>query len=124
MVEAYREQQHVEQAFRELKGGDWVGWGPTCHWTDDKIRLHAFYCMLGVSPLQYLRRRAAGVWPGLSIEQLKAQLAKIRQFDLLYPRQGAKGPPRVATVMSQRTSVQRSLTEALGLDELLQGPGG
>ena len=29
--------------------------GPTCHLTDDKIRLHAFYCMLRVSLVQYLR---------------------------------------------------------------------
>lgn len=124
VAEAYRGQQHVEQVFRGLKGGDWVGWGPMYHWTDDKIRLHAFYCMLGVSLLQYLRRQAEEVWPGLSIEQLKAQLAEIRQFDLLYPRQGSKGPPRLATVMSKRTLVQRSLTAALGLDDLLQGTGG
>ena len=124
VVEAYHGQQHVERVFRGLQGGDWMGWGPMYHWTDDKIRLNAFYCMLGVSLLQYLRRRAETVWPGLSIEQLKEQLAEMRQFELLHPRQGAKGHPRVATVMSKRTLVQQSLADALGLDELLRGDGG
>jgi hypothetical protein len=47
---AYSGQQHVEQVFRGLKDGEWLGWGPMHHWTDSKIRVHAFYCMLGISP--------------------------------------------------------------------------
>src|SRR6267143_5796696 len=27
------------------------------HWTDRKIRIHAFYCMLGISLLQYVHRQ-------------------------------------------------------------------
>ena len=39
---AYNGQQHVERVFRGLKGGQWLGWGPLHHWTDSKIRVHAF----------------------------------------------------------------------------------
>jgi hypothetical protein len=28
------------------------------HWTDRKIRIHAFYCMLGISLLQHLHKPA------------------------------------------------------------------
>ncbi len=55
---AYSGQQQVEQVFRGLKDGEWLGWGPMHHWTDSKIRVHAFYCMLGVSLLQYVHRQA------------------------------------------------------------------
>ena len=41
VVAAYGGQQHVEQVFRGLKDGDWLGWGPMYHWTDSKIRVHA-----------------------------------------------------------------------------------
>jgi transposase len=53
---AYAGQQQVEQVFRGLKDGEWLGWSPMHHWTDSKIRVHAFYCMLGLSLLQYVHR--------------------------------------------------------------------
>jgi transposase len=68
VVTAYSGQQHIEQVFRGLKDGDWLGWGPMHHWTDQKIRVHAFYCMLGISLLQYVKRQAQAAWPGLSTE--------------------------------------------------------
>src|SRR6266404_8053298 len=52
VVAGYSGQQQVEQVFRGLKDGDWLGWGPMYHWTDSKIRVHAFYCMLGISLLK------------------------------------------------------------------------
>lgn len=119
VVDAYARQQQVEQVFRGLKGGNWAGWGPMHHWTDSKIKVHAFYCMLAVSLLQHVRCKAERVWPGLSIEQLQEQLAGIRQIELLYPRQGEKGPGRTVTVATKCSVAQEALTQALGLTELL-----
>lgn len=115
---AYSGQQNIEQVFRGLKDGDWLGWGPMYHWTDSKIRIHAFYCMLGVSLLQSLHRKAQTAWPGLSVEHLLTELDQIKQFVLLYPTQGEKGPHRTATVLSKQTLAQQSLADALGLDQL------
>ena len=112
----YSGQQSIERVFRGLKDGDWLGWGPMHHWTDRKIRIHAFYCMLGVSLLQSLHRTSQTVWPGLSIEHLLAELDQIKQFVLLYPTQGEKGPHRTATVLSKHSLAQQSLADALGLD--------
>ncbi|MDE0102026.1 MAG: IS1634 family transposase [Bryobacterales bacterium] len=119
VVDAYARQQQVEQVFRGLKGGNWAGWGPMHHWTDSKIKVHAFYCMLAVSLWQHVRCKAERVWPGLSVEQLQEQLAGIQQIELLYPRQGEKGPGRTVTVATKRSVAQEALTQALGLTELL-----
>jgi len=121
---AYAGQQRIEQVFRGLKDGDWLGWGPMHHWTDSKIRIHAFYCVLGVSLLQSLHRKSQAVWPGLSVEHLLAELDQIKQFVLLYPAQGEKGPHRTATVLSKQTLAQQSLADALGLDKLCAAPRG
>ena len=121
---AYNGQQHAERVFRGLKGGDWLGWGPLHHWTDSKIRVHAFYCMLGVSLLQYLHRKAQAAWPTLTMEGLKHELGQIQRIDLLYPPLGAKGPPRVATVTSKQTLTQAALVSALELETLLKTEGG
>ena len=118
IITAYSGQQHIEQVFRGLKDGDWLGWGPMYHWTDQKIRVHAFYCMLGISLLQYLRRQAEPAWPGLSTEQLLDQLRQIQKYNLLYPPQGEKGPNRLATVLSKQSLIQQALTKVLGLDQL------
>lgn len=118
VVAAYAGQQPVERVFRGLKQGDWLGWGPMHHWTDRKIHVHAFYCMLGVSLLQWLHRQAQTAWPNLSMEQLLEELEQIQQFALLYPPQGEKGPPRMAYVLSQQTLIQQALLRTLELQSL------
>jgi len=114
----YSAQQDVERVFRGLKDGDWLGWGPMHHWTDRKIRIHAFYCMLGISLLQYIHKQAQAAWNGISMEQLLVELRQIQQFVLLYPPQGEKGPNRVAIVLSKQTLPQQALAKTLGLDQL------
>ena len=120
----YSAQQDVERVFRGLKDGDWLGWGPMHHWTDRKIRIHAFYCMLGISLLQYIHKQAQAAWNGISMEQLLEELRQIQQFVLLYPPQGEKGPNRVATVLSKQTLPQQALAKTLGLDQLHITPRG
>lgn len=38
--------------------------GPMHHRTDRKIRIHAFYCMLGISLLQYIHKQSQAAWNG------------------------------------------------------------
>ena len=114
----YSGQQEIERVFRGLKDGDWLGWGPMYHWTDRKIRIRAFYCMLGISLLQHLHKQAQSAWNGISTEQLLEELRQIQQFVLLYPPQGEKGPNRIATVLSKQTLPQQALAKTLGLDQL------
>ena len=101
-----------------------VGWGPTHHWTDRKIHVHAFYCMLGISLLQYAHRQAQAAWAGISMEGLLEQLRQIQEFVLLYPPPGDKGPNRVATVLSKQTLLQQELAKTLGLEHLRITPRG
>jgi transposase len=124
VVAGYSGQQHIERVFRGLKEGDWLGWGPLYHWTDQKIRVHAFYCMLGISLLQYLYKKAQSAWAGLSMEQLREELDQIAQFALLYPPQDEKAPNRVALVLSKQTLAQQSLAKELGLDTLQESRRG
>jgi transposase len=119
VVAGYAGQQQVERVFRGLKDGDWLGWNPMHHWTDRKIRIHAFYCMLGISLLQVVHRQAKTAWADLSFETLIEELRHIQQFVLIYPRQGEKGPDRAAYVLSKQTLAQQALAKALKLDQLL-----
>lgn len=118
VVAGYGGQQQVEKIFRGLKDGDWLNWGPMNHWTDSKIRVHAFYCMLGISLLNYLHAQVQKVCPQITVDQLKDELQGITQHVLLYPRQGDKGPYRTATVQNKLTLTQNLLAQAIGLEGL------
>jgi transposase len=119
VVGGYGGQQPVEKIFRGLKDGDWLNWGPMYHWTDSKIRVHAFYCMLGISLLNYLHAQAQKACPQITIEQLKDELEDIMQYVLLYPPQGDKGPYRTATIQSKLNLTQNLLADAIGLESLI-----
>ena len=118
VVAGYAGQQSIERVFRGLKDGDWLNWDPMHHWTDRKIRIHAFYCMLGISLLHHVHKQAQAAWSDLSLEQLLQELEQIKQFVLLYPPQGEKGPARTAYVLSQQTLPQQALVKTLALEQL------
>jgi len=46
------------------------------------------------------------------------ELRQIQQYQLLFPAQGAKGPERLATVLSKQSIPQHLLAHFLGLDQL------
>jgi len=118
VVASYGGQQQVEKVFRGLKDGNWLNWDPRYHWTDSKIRVHAFYCMLGISLLNYLHAQMQKVCPRITVEQLKDELQDIKQYVLLYPPQGDKGPYRTVTVQEKLTLTQALLAQAIGLEAL------
>jgi len=119
VVAGYGGQQSVEKVFRGLKDGNWLNWGPMYHWTDSKIRVHAFCCMLGISLLNYLHSKVQKACPQITLEQMKDELQNIMQYVLLYPPQGEKGPYRTATIQSKLNLTQTLLADTLGLDQLV-----
>ena len=123
VVAVYAGQQAIEQVFRGFKQGAWLNWQPLYHWTDSKIRVHAFYCLLGLSLLHYVHRQAQSFWPSITVEELQKELEQIQQFVLLYPAQGA-GPYRTATIISTQSLIQKGLAATLGLPQLGTTPRG
>jgi transposase len=46
IVGAYRSAWHIEHSFRQLKDTEHLTVRPLFHWTDQKIKIHIFYCVL------------------------------------------------------------------------------
>lgn len=63
IVAAYRGQSHVEGAFRVLKDPFHLAVRPQYHWTDQKIRVHVFCCVIAylLSSLMTRQLRRAGL---------------------------------------------------------------
>ena len=56
------------------------------HWTDSKIRVHAFYCVLALLLTSLLQRELAQRGESLSINRMLEELGGIRETLVVYPR--------------------------------------
>jgi hypothetical protein len=88
IVAGYRSQNDVESGFP-----------PMFHWTDSKIRVHVFYCVLALAVAHLMRREAHRAGLNLSVRELLANLAGIEETVLLYPT-GNKGRPRAQRTLT------------------------
>jgi transposase len=114
VVAAYRSQADVEAGFRQLKDPKVVSFSPMFHWTDQKIRVHVFYCVLALAVAHLLRRQAAQAGLHMSVRELLAALAGIQETVLLY--QGVRGRPRARHVLTEMDPIQQRLYDLFGLD--------
>jgi hypothetical protein len=115
-----RAQSDIENAFKQMKDPHWVSFSPAFHWTDQKLRVHAFYCILALMLSSLLQRKAAQEGFGLSIPTLFEQLSHITEIVNLYtPGAGSgRGRPRAQYVLSERTPLQDKLCRILDVYRL------
>ena len=116
---AYRSQSHVEDAFADMKDPHFLSWEPMFHWTDSKIRVHAFYCVLALVLGSLLQRRAAQYGLSLSMQALFKALSGIQEVTNVYPpagKPGSPGRPHVTTTLTEMDGTQRALYRLFDLD--------
>jgi transposase len=116
IVSGYRAQYHIESAFRDMKNPHFLGWSPMFHWTDSKIRVHAFYCVLALTLVSLLQRALHSKGIDLSLTRMMELLRTIHEVLVIYPRQPGQHKPRTALCLSHRDEEQQRLCEALALD--------
>jgi transposase len=114
IIEAYRGQSKVESAFRDLKDPRMLATRPQFHWTDHKLHVHAFICVMAYMLITLLHRRAKqkAAFDG-SPRRLLAELAEVRccrSIDMT----GRKGRPRVHLQLEETDADLMSLAEYLG----------
>jgi transposase len=107
VVGAYRSQHHVESDFRQMKDRTVVSFNPMYHWTDDKIRVHVFYCVLALAVARLMRREAAQAGLDMSVRELLGTLGEIEETVLLY--QGERGRPRARRMLTEMDPTQERL---------------
>jgi transposase len=115
VVAGYRSQNDVESGFRQLKDPHVVGFSPMFHWTEAKIRVHVFYCVLALAVAHLMRRQAHLAGLDLSVRELLTNLGGIQETVLLYPT-GNKGRPRAQRILTDLDPTQKRLFELFGLD--------
>jgi len=119
IVLAYRSQYHIEDAFKQMKNPHFLGWSPMFHWTDSKIQVHAFYCVLALLLTSLLQRELAQRGAPLSINRLLEELGGIRETLVVYPRRQGQRQASTATCLTHMTALQQRLFSLLDLQRFL-----
>ncbi len=122
IILAARAQHHVERAFKQMKNPHWVSFSPAFHWTDQKLRVHAFYCVLALLLSSVLQRKAAHGGIKLTIEALLTQLSGVTEIVNLYASQEkeTRGRYRAEYVLSERSPLQEKLCGILNVYKHVQ----
>jgi len=115
-----RAQSHIEDAFKRMKDPHWVSFSPAFHWTDQKLRVHAFYCVLALMLSSLLQRKAAQAGIHLSIPALYKQLSSIQEVVNLHAPEGQSGRGRLRAeyVLTERSPLQERLSRVFEIDKL------
>jgi len=117
IVTAYRGQHHVENAFRQMKDVHYVSFRPTHHWTDQKIQVHAFTCILALLLCSLLRCKLARKNIHISVDRMLETLGTIREVQVLLS--SGRGRPRVRPTHSKLEPLAEQLFKALELGRYL-----
>lgn len=101
IILAYRGQSRAEAIFRQLKDVRHLAVRPPYHWTDQKIRVHTFICMLALLLCRLVERESQGAGYQGSLSSLLAVLGSIRLAMVLWPADTPRGPPRCGWVLEE-----------------------
>ena len=104
-----------------MKDPHWISFSPGFHWTDQKLRVHFFYCLIALTLTSLLVRKAAQANIKLSIPALYEQLTDVTEILNLYGTDSSSGRPRAEYILSERSSLQDKLCRLFNVYPLSRG---
>ncbi len=113
IIRAYHAQATVEGVFAHLKDPVHVALRPQYHWTDQKLHVHVFTCVLGflLATLLHLRALRANA-PYASIESLLDALGHVRRA-MIVRRSAARTGKRAERVTYQLEEIEPEIAPLL-----------
>ena len=114
IITAYRGQSGAERAFRDMKDPEGLTLRPQYHWTDQKLRVHAFCCVLAFLVLKLLERQARR--GGLRVRSPRALLRALEAIrEVTVIDSGPRGRPRVRRHLEDLDATGQRLAACFGL---------
>ena len=122
IIEAYRSLHLIEDSFKDMKNTDFLRWQPAHHWTDQKLRVHALYCVLALLLASLARKVACQAGLELTLFALLKELSAIREVAVIYPP-GALARSKDHIALSRMSARQKKLAQALEIGNILHIEG-
>lgn len=115
IILTYRDQSRIEHSFRQMKDPSWVSWDPLLHWTDQKIRVHAFYCFSALLMSALIRKELHNKKISMSLSRAFEKLSKIQEVTIEYSTAKRVKEPARVIMLTEMDQEQRNLFDALEL---------
>lgn len=116
IINAYRNLSRIEATFKNMKNVHFLRWQPAHHWTDQKLRVHAFYCVLALLLVSLAHKEVSCAGIEISVPALLKELSTIKEVALIYPPgSGTKSH----ITLSRMSPKQKRLSELLDVHTLL-----
>jgi transposase len=121
IIQAYHGQSFIENTFKNMKNQQHLSFNPQYHWTDQKIKVHNFCCVIAylMTSLIYKTAREKG-FAG-SIDTLLDLLGNIRLGTIIEDT-GKKGKPKAVYKLEEMEPIERKLAEDLQIMSLHESP--
>ena len=118
IVNAYHGQAFIEKTFKNMKDQAHLSLKPQFHWTDQKIRVHYFCCVIGylLNALLYKQAKEKASFSG-SMSSFLNKLDNIRLGSIISDT-GKKGTPHVEYQLEVMESDDQALFECLELQNI------
>ena len=102
IVTAYRSAWHVEAAFKQMKDTRHLTVRPIFHWTDEKIRVHIFTCVLAYRLCCLLIKELSEKGISISINHLMDEMACIKRVQTFFDDLNRPGKVESFTLGSEQ----------------------
>jgi len=118
VIESYRNLTYIEESFKNMKNVDFLRWQPAYHWTDQKLRVHGFYCVLALVLCSLAHKTVLEAGIKITIPALLKDLSSIREVALLYPPGTHQ---RIQITVSRMSPRQKKLSQLLEVQDVVIG---
>lgn len=116
IISAYRGKNVVEDAYRQMNDPEAVPFTPVYHWTDQKIRMHAFICVIALLLVKVIHMlMVRGTELRMNIPTVLEELNDIRVIVLIYSLS------RCEKMVSAMSKIQKKLFNLYGLHRYSPG---
>lgn len=110
---AYFGQSKIEDIFKDTKDPMHFAVRPQFHWTDTKIRVHTFCCLLGLMLTCLLKKELINKGIKIENDKLIEELCEIRETYILNPNKSKKSGFDVKKVLEEMTEYQKTIWDNL-----------
>lgn len=110
IILAYRGQSKIEEAFKKMKNPHFLCWDPRYHRTDQKIRVHAFYCVLALTLTSLLQRELYRKGIKISTMEMLKELTDVKEVAQIYAEDSGIKPQ---ITLTKRSELQEKLVKEL-----------
>lgn len=114
LIDTYTHRTMIETDFQLLKNETIIRFRPIRHWTDTKIRAHAFCCVMALTLMRVMQWKAHMAGYTMSPQFLKDELSDIQEVIMVYNQAEAHKK------ITERSTVQQKLWRLFRLNEIEQ----